>query len=229
MLRSKPQRWIPELRFGYPPLRNVPKSFREKLGIFLESLGGSQRQLCIKTRPLKSVAHLAIKKCSDVPQAGRMAWQPTVGVAFSQENSRRLWLSEIPYWKCFLARNFDATLESSSPIFRQHEMLSLPRFGHSPASKMAAGKSAPPSGTLLDFSSEFFRKILISVKCFALNSGARNGCTSFMGAWKNCVLLQEKTSMPIKFLVLGGVILGLGGGGKCRFYFYGRGYFSEFF
>ena len=52
MLRSKPQRWIPELRFGYPPLRNFPKSFWEKLGFFLESLGGSQRQLCIKTRPL---------------------------------------------------------------------------------------------------------------------------------------------------------------------------------
>ena len=51
MLRSKPQRWIPELRFGYPPLRNFPKSFWEKLGIFLESLGGSQRQLWIKTRP----------------------------------------------------------------------------------------------------------------------------------------------------------------------------------
>ena len=31
---------------------NFPKSFWEKLGIFLESLGGSQRQLCIKTQPL---------------------------------------------------------------------------------------------------------------------------------------------------------------------------------
>ena len=40
------------VRFGYPPLRNFPKSFWEKLRIFLESLGGSQRQLCIKTRPL---------------------------------------------------------------------------------------------------------------------------------------------------------------------------------
>ena len=52
VLRSKPQRWIPELRFGNPPLRNSSKSFWEKLGIFLESLGGSQRQLCIKTQPL---------------------------------------------------------------------------------------------------------------------------------------------------------------------------------
>ena len=42
-------------------------------------------------------------------------------------------------------------LENYSPIFRQHEMLSLPRFGHVPARKMAAGKSVPPSGTLLDF------------------------------------------------------------------------------
>ena len=34
--------------------------------------------------------------------------------------------------------------------------------------------------------------------------------------------------MPIKFLVLGGgVFWVLGGGGKCRFIFYGRGDFSE--
>ena len=34
--------------------------------------------------------------------------------------------------------------------------------------------------------------------------------------------------MSIRILVLGGgVILGLGGGGKCRFYFYGRGDFSD--
>ena len=38
------------------------------------------------------------------------------------------------------------TPATSSPIFRQHETLSLPRFGHFPARKMAAGKSAPPSG-----------------------------------------------------------------------------------
>ena len=42
-------------------------------------------------------------------------------------------------------------LENSSPIFRQHEMLSLPRFGHFPARKSAARKLAVPSGTLLDF------------------------------------------------------------------------------
>ena len=42
-------------------------------------------------------------------------------------------------------------LENPSPIFRQHKMISLPRFGHFRARKMAAGKSAPPSGTLLDF------------------------------------------------------------------------------
>ena len=38
-------------------------------------------------------------------------------------------------------------LENTSPIFRQHEMLSLSRFGHFPARKMTAGIS----GTLLDF------------------------------------------------------------------------------
>ena len=39
VLRSKPQRWIPELRFGYPPLRNFPKSFWEKHRFFLERSG----------------------------------------------------------------------------------------------------------------------------------------------------------------------------------------------
>ena len=35
--------------------------------------------------------------------------------------------------------------------------------------------------------------------------------------------------MSIKFLVLGGGILGFGGGGKRRFYFYGaRGFFLKF-
>ena len=29
VLRSKPQWWIPELRFGYPPLRKFSKSFWE--------------------------------------------------------------------------------------------------------------------------------------------------------------------------------------------------------
>ena len=33
--------------------------------------------------------------------------------------------------------------------------------------------------------------------------------------------------MSIEFLVLGGGYFGFGGGGKCRFYFYGRGDFSE--
>ena len=55
----------------------------------------------------------------------------------------------------FLAGNvfgqISTLLENSSPICRQHEMLSLPSFGHFPARKMAAGKSAPPSGMLLDF------------------------------------------------------------------------------
>ena len=60
-------------------------------------------------------------------------------------NSRRLWLSEFPCWKGF--RQISTLLENSSPIFRQHEMLSLPRFGHSSARRMAAGKSALPSGT----------------------------------------------------------------------------------
>ena len=38
-----------------------------------------------------------------------------------------------------------------SPIFRHHEMLSLPRCVHFPAGTMATRKSALPSGTLWDF------------------------------------------------------------------------------
>ena len=64
------------------------------------------------------------------------------------KNSRRLWLSEIPCWKGFPA-SFDAAGKWYSPIFRQREILSLPRFGHFPARKTAAGKLA--AGTLLDF------------------------------------------------------------------------------
>ena len=63
-------------------------------------------------------------------------------------------------------------------------------------------------------------------KIFVRNSGAGNGCANFMDAWKNASVLQEK-AMSIKFLVLGGGILGFWGGGKCRFYFYGRGGFSD--
>ena len=64
----------------------------------------------------------------------------SVGVpALESENSRWLWLSEIPCWKGFQA-NFD-TAANHSPFLRQHEMQSLPRFGHFPARSMAAGKS----------------------------------------------------------------------------------------
>ena len=74
-------------------------------------------------------------------------------------------------------------------------------------------------------------------KIFVRNSGAGDGCANFMGAWKKCLLFLRKTSIPIEFLVLegGGIFVffwGGGyfcyfcffflGGGKCRFYFYGR-------
>ena len=65
------------------------------------------------------------------------------------ETSRRLSLSEFLAGRVF--RQISSLLEKSSPIFRRHERLSLPRFGHCPARNTAAGKSAPPSGTLLDF------------------------------------------------------------------------------
>ena len=67
-------------------------------------------------------------------------------------------------------------------------------------------------------------------KMFVWNSGAGNGCANFVGGWKNAFFLQEKPHVH-KFPALGegGIwvfFLG-GGGGECRFYFYGREDFSE--
>ena len=59
----------------------------------------------------------------------------------------------------------------------------------------------------------------MSVKLFARNSGAGNGCADFMGAWKNAFFAAGKP-MPIKFPRF------RGGGGVFWFFFYfcgGRG------
>ena len=66
-------------------------------------------------------------------------------------------------------------------------------------------------------------------KIFVRNSGAGIGCANSYGRLENASVLQEKP-MSIKFLVLaggGGEFWVLGGGGECRFYFYGREDFSE--
>ena len=49
-----------------------------------------------------------------------------------------------------------------------------------------------------------------------------------MDAWKKSVRSAGKNHVHKIPLVLGGGILGLGGGGKCRFYFHGREDFSDF-
>ena len=51
-------------------------------------------------------------------------------------------------------RQISTLLEDDSPIFRQREMLSLPRFGHFPARKTAAGKLVAPVERCWIFSSE---------------------------------------------------------------------------
>ena len=57
-------------------------------------------------------------------------------------------------------------LENSSPIFRQHDMPSLPRFGHFPARKMAVGNPARLQERSWIFSSEtgtaFFSELYMS-------------------------------------------------------------------
>ena len=62
---------------------------------------------------------------------------------------------------------------------------------------------------------------------FVRNSGAGNGCANFMGTWKNCVLSVGK-AMSIKFLVLGGGILGFRGG-SADFIFMGARIFLNTF
>ena len=58
------------------------------------------------------------------------------------------------------------------------------------------------------------------------NSGAGNGCADFMGAWHFLVLSAGKPPMPIKFLLLGGVLgFFLWGGGSSNFIFMGVGIF----
>ena len=49
-------------------------------------------------------------------------------------------------------------------------------------------------------------------KFFVRNSGAGNGCVNFMDTWKNAFFLQEKP-MSIKFVVLGGGVFWVFGGG----------------
>ena len=64
-------------------------------------------------------------------------------------------------------------------------------------------------------------------KIFVRNSGAGNGCVNFMDAWKMRSFCRNNHVHKIPRLG-GGGILGFGGEGQCRFYFYGRADFSEF-
>ena len=65
-------------------------------------------------------------------------------------------------------------------------------------------------------------------KNFVRDSGAGNGCANFMDAWKKCALSAGETHVhKIPRFRGGGVFWVLGGGGECRFYFYGRANFSD--
>ena len=65
-------------------------------------------------------------------------------------------------------------------------------------------------------------------KIFVRDSGAGNGCANSMGASKKCVLSAGKTHVHKIPPSRGGGVFGvLGGGGECRFYFYGREDFCE--
>ena len=57
-------------------------------------------------------------------------------------------------------------------------------------------------------------------KIFVRNSGAGNGCANLMDTWKNAFSLQGKP-MSIKFLLLGGGVFWVLGGGSADFIFMG--------
>ena len=58
------------------------------------------------------------------------------------------------------------------------------------------------------------------------NSGAGNGCANFMDTWRKCVLSAGKP-MSIKFLVLGGGVFWVWGGGSADFIFTGARIFLK--
>ena len=66
-------------------------------------------------------------------------------------------------------------------------------------------------------------------KISARNSGAGNGCANFMDAWHFWVLSAGKNPHAHKIPPFrgGSWFFWKGGGWKCRFYFYGRGDFSD--
>ena len=77
------------------------------------------------------------------------AWSETSEKPNNQKTREGCGCPKFPAGKVF--RQISTLLENDSPIFRQREMLSLPRFAQFPARKTAARKLAAPAGTLLDF------------------------------------------------------------------------------
>ena len=72
-----------------------------------------------------------------------------------------------------------------------------------------------------------FRKILVSVKFLSAILGPEMAAPILWTPGKMRPFCR-KTIFSIKFLVLGGGgYFGFGGGGECRFYFYGREDFSD--
>ena len=72
------------------------------------------------------------------------------------------------------------------------------------------------------------RKILVSVKIFARDSGAGNGCANLMGAWRKCVLSAGKIHADKIPRFRGGRYFGFwgGGGGSADFLIlWARGFF----
>ena len=103
------------------------------------------------------------------------------------ENSRRLWLSEIPCRKGFPA-NFDAA-GKLFPDFPATRNAIPARFDLFPVRKTAAGKLAAPSGTLLDWG--WGNPNASDDKKFVLVSGSSWGPRYQQDLFKNFTVLPK--------------------------------------
>ena len=74
----------------------------------------------------------------------------------------------------------------------------------------------------------FIRKILVSAKFVSAILGPETAAPILWAPRISAFFLQENLHVHKIPRFLGGGVFGFGGGGKCRFYFYGRGDFSEF-
>ena len=168
--------------------------------------------------PEKGSADKCPKKCLKIVRRG---WK---------HNFRTFFWQFLPIWSMLL---FGDPVQCSPPTmvviyYRRSDFLSVSilsivgSFGLVCQNNFSL-RSCRSSSVIFSFSQKNPRVRKIRVR----NSGAGNGCANFMGTWKKCVLSAGKTHVQ-KIPCFRGGVFWVWGGGKWRFYFHGRGDFSDF-